>query len=103
MAAFSPSRAPIKTSLLSEERVYDPRGAFFKVPAKKEGQKLILFGGFEAEVNMLELSETEEELLDFYQPNPKVIYIMENMSYNFKDKLGQNFGKGVRTNPCTLP
>lgn len=50
---FSLSRTLIKTSLLFEERVYDQRGAFFKVPVKKGGWKLIIFGRFEAEVKIL--------------------------------------------------
>lgn len=50
---------------------------------------MVLFGKFEAEVKVIEPSEAEEEPLDFYQPYSKVVYIMKNIGYNFKDKLWQ--------------
>lgn len=44
---FLPSRAPVKTSFLSEDQVYDVVDSFFKVPACKEGQKPMLIWEFE--------------------------------------------------------
>lgn len=67
------------------------------LPDKKGGWKPILIGRFKVEVKILELSKSKGKLLDLYQPNPKVIRIMENVGYNFKDKLSLNFDNEVRT------
>ena len=37
-------RAPIKSSLQVRKKIGGPHNALFKVPAKKKGQKAILFG-----------------------------------------------------------
>ena len=42
-------RAPIKSSLLIREKIRGTHNVLFKVPAKRKGQKLILFGRIEIE------------------------------------------------------
>jgi len=41
--------APIRSSFMVHERASDAHGAFFKLPAKYEGQKLILIGRVKSE------------------------------------------------------
>ena len=49
MNALTSLYAPIKSSLLVRERIGGAHSAFFEVPAKRKGQKLILFGWIETE------------------------------------------------------
>lgn len=94
--------SPVKSSFLSEDRIYDLEGAFFKVAARRKRQKPIFFGKFETELKVLEPSEAGEESLNFYKHNSKIVRMMKQMGYNFKKKLGLNFRKGVRTQPRRL-
>lgn len=87
----------IKLSFLSKDRVYNEEGVFFKVPMRRKQQKPILFGRFKTEPRACRLSEAEEECLNFYKPNSKIVHIMKEMGYNLKKKLGLTFEKGVRT------
>jgi len=48
--------APIKSSLMVREKIGDARKAFFEVPAKRKGQKPILFRKIESELIAFESS-----------------------------------------------
>lgn len=42
------------------------------------------------------LLEYPKEILDFYKPCPVVTCLMKRMGYNFNEKMGLKYGKGVR-------
>ena len=48
--ALTSLHVPIRSSFMTQERVNDAYGAFFEVPAKRKGQKPILFGRIESKL-----------------------------------------------------
>jgi len=50
---------PVRSSLTAYQSVSDAQGSFFEVPARRKGQKLILFGRVESKPATYEHSESE--------------------------------------------
>lgn len=96
-------RVSIKSSILTEDQIHDAEGAFFKVHACKKWQKAYLFREIWYQAKAIEPLEFDKESLEFYKPNPRIISTMKNMSYDFKRKLGLNFGKGSNSTSSTDP
>ena len=67
------------------------------VPARRKGQKLILFGRVESKSMTYEDSESENESSQFSQYKPNVLRMMENMGYNLTSGLGLNLAKEENT------
>ena len=87
----------MKSSLMAFRGISDAQGYLFKVPARRKGQKLILFGRVESKSMTYEDSESETELSQFFHYEQKVLRMMENMGYDLIRGPGLNFGKGRRT------
>jgi len=85
-------RVPIKSSFMMCEKTSDAQGAFFEVPAKRKGQKQILFERIESEPVTRESSEDNPESPQFSHYGPNAYYLMENMGYNMMKRLVLNFG-----------
>ena len=67
------------------------------VPARRKGQKLILFGQIKSEPIFREESESEKEPPQFAYCEPNVLRMMESMGYDLTNGPGLKFGKGRRT------
>ena len=67
------------------------------VPARRKGQKPILFGRIKSEPMSREESEGEEEPPQFGHYLPNALRMMESMGYDLTNGLRLNFGKGRRT------
>ena len=67
------------------------------VPARRKGQKPILFGRISSEPTPHEESEGEEESPQFGHYEPKALRMMKRMGYDLTSRPGLNFGKGRRT------
>jgi len=67
------------------------------VPARRKGQKLILFGQIKSELMSHEESESENESPQFTHYEPNILRMMESMGYDLTNGPGLNFGKGRRT------
>ena len=73
--------------------VNEAQGSLFKVPARRKGQKPILFERVESESMTREDSESENEPPQFSHYEPNVLRMMENMGYDLTSGPGLNFGK----------
>ena len=96
MNALTSLHAPTKSSLLVREKIGDAQDAFFEVPAKRRGQKLILFERLETGPVACESSGGDSESPQFLHYGQKSRHMMERMGYDFTKKSGLNFGKGKR-------
>ena len=67
------------------------------VPARREGQRPILFGRIKPEPMTREESEGEQESLQFGHYEPKTLRTMKSMGYDLTSRPGLNFSKGRRT------
>ena len=67
------------------------------VPARRKGQKPILFGRISSEPTPREDSESEEESPQLSHYEPKALKMMKCMGYDLTNRPGLNFGKGRRT------
>ena len=67
------------------------------VPARRKGQRPILFGQIKSEPMPLEESEGEEEPPQFGHYEPNTLRMMESMGYDLTNGPGLNFSKGRRT------
>ena len=67
------------------------------VPARRRGQKLILFGRIKSELMSHKDSESENESPQFSHYEPSVLRMMERMGYDLTNDPGLNFGKRRRT------
>ena len=77
--------------------VGDSQESVFMVPARRKGQKSILFGRIKSELMFREESESENESSQFSHYEPNVLRMMENMGYDLTTGPGLNFGKERRT------
>jgi len=82
---------------MAHEKISDTQGAFFEVPAKRKGQKLILFGRFESEPITHESSEDKDESPQFSLYRPSTYHIMKKMGQNLTKRSDLNFSKERRT------
>jgi len=71
IAALTLLHVPMRSSLTAYQSVSDAQGSLFKVPARRNGQRPILFGRVESESITCEDSERENEPPQFshYEPN----------------------------------
>jgi len=67
------------------------------VPARRKGQKPILFRQIKSELMSREESESENELPQFTHYEPNVLRMIESMGYDLTNGPELNFGKGRRT------
>jgi len=67
------------------------------VPARRRGQKLILFRRINFELMSHKDSESENESPQFSHYEPSVFRMMERMGYDLTNGPRLNFGKGRRT------
>ena len=93
MHALTSFRAQIKSSLLVHEKIGGTHNALFKGPAKRKGQKPILFGRIETESVACESLGGDSETLQFFHYGQKSRDMMKRMGHNFTKELGLNFGK----------
>ena len=77
--------------------VGDAQESVFMVPARRRGQKLILFRRIESELMSYKDSESENESPLFSHYESSVLRMMESMKYNLTNGPGLNFSKGRRT------
>jgi len=87
---------PIKSSLLVCEKIISAYNALFEVPAKRKGQKPILFGRIETEPVACESSGDNSGSLQFFHYGQKSRHMMERMGYDFTKESGLTFGKEKR-------
>lgn len=92
----------IKSSFLTDDRIHDVQGNFFKGHAWRKHQKPFIFGRFETEQRVQEVFEVKDKPSKFFKCSSKIIRLMKKMGYNLKKKLGLNFRKWVRNQPCPL-
>ena len=78
------------------EKIRDAHKALFEVPAKRKGQKSILFGRIESEPITCESSGGESKSPQFFHYGQKSSHMMEKMGYDLTNRSGLNFGKGKR-------
>jgi len=79
-----------------QEMTEEAYGAFFNVPPKNKGQKLIFFGWFKSEPMTRKSSENNFESPQFYHYRQNFHHMMKKMGYNLGKRSGLNFGKGRR-------
>ena len=91
--ALSSLHVPIKSSFMTDERKGDAHGTFFKVPARRKGQKPILFGRIEPKPVIFESSGGDSDSLQFFQYGSKSHHMMKRMGYDLTKKSDLNFGK----------
>jgi len=75
------------------EKIGDVRKTLFEVPAKREGQKLILFGRVESKPIACESLGGNSESPQFFHYGQKSHHMMERMGHDFTKRLGLNLGK----------
>jgi len=76
------------------EKTSDAKEAFFEVPVKHKGQKLILFERFKSEPITRESSKHNDESPQFSHYGRSAHHMMKKMGYNLTKRSGLNFGKG---------
>jgi len=94
--ALTSLQAIIRWSLMVQEMTEEAYGAFFNVPPKNKGQKLIFFGWFKSEPMTRKSSENNFESPQFYHYRQNFHHMMKKMGYNLGKRSGLNFGKGRR-------
>jgi len=87
----------VRSSLTAYQGVSDAQESLFIVPARRKGQKLILFERIKSKLMPREDSESDNESPQFAHYEPNVFRMMENMGYDLANGPGLNFGKGTRT------
>ena len=97
MDALTSLHVPMKLSLKMYKDVGDAQESVFMVPARRKGQKSILFGRIKSELMSREESESENEPPQFTHYEPNILRMMESMGYDLTNGPGLNFGKGRRT------
>jgi len=96
MNALTSLHAPTKSSFLVCKKIRSAHDALFEVPARRKGQKSILFGRNETEHVACESSGGNSKSPQFFHYGQKSRHMMERMGYDFTKELGLNFGKGKR-------
>jgi len=87
----------MKSSFETYQDVGDAQESVFMVPARRRGQKPILFGRIKSELMSHKDSESENESPQFSHYEPSVLRMMERMGYDLTNGPGLNFEKGRRT------
>ena len=95
--ALTSVHVPLRSSLTAYQGVSDAQGSLFMVPARRKGQRSILFGRVESKLMTREDSESEDKSPQFSHYEPNVLRMMENIGYNLTSGPDLNFGKGRRT------
>ena len=88
---------PMKSSLKTYQDVSDVQELVFMIPARRKGQKLILFGRIKSELMSHKDSESKNESPQFSHYEPSVLRMIERMGYDLTNGPGLNFGKERRT------
>ena len=86
--------ALIKSSFIVHEKTSDAQGAFFEVPTKHKGQKLIQFVRIESEPMTDERSDEDPESPQFSHYEPHACRMIENIGYDRMKYFVLNFGQG---------
>ena len=97
MDALTSLHVTVKSSFETYQDAIDAQESIFMVPARRKGQKSILFGQIKSEPMSREESESEKEPPQFGHYEPNVLRMMESMGYDLTNGPGLNFGKGRRT------
>jgi len=95
--ALTSLHVPVKSSLMVYQDVGDAQESLFMVPARRKGQRPILFGRDESKSMTCESSESDDESSQFSHYEPNVLRMMENIGYDLTNGPGLNFDKGRRT------
>ena len=90
--ALTSLHAPIKSSFMVRKKTSDAQGTFFEVPAKRKGQKPILFRRTESEPVTRESSKDDPESPQFSHYEPHACRMIENIGYDLMKRSGLNFG-----------
>jgi len=93
MDALTSLHVPVKSSFKTCRNVGDAQESIFMVPARRKGQRPILFGRIESKPMTHEESESEQESPQFGHYDPKALRMMKNMGYDLTSRPGLNFGK----------
>ena len=97
MDALTSLHVPVKSSFGTYRDAGNTQESIFMVPARRKGQKPILFGRIESEPMTCAESESEKEPPQFGHYGPNALRMMESMGYDLTNGPGLNFGKGRRT------
>jgi len=97
MDALTSLHVPIKSSFKMYKDVGDAQESVFMVPARRKGQKPILFGQIKFKLMSRQESESKSESPQFTHYEPNILRMMESMGYDLTNGYGLNFGKGRRT------
>jgi len=97
MDALTSLHVPVKSSFETYRDAGNAQESIFTVPARRKGQKPILFGRVTSEPMSREESESEEESPQFSHYEPRTLRMMRSMGYDLASGPGLNFGKGRRT------
>jgi len=91
MDALTSLHVPMKSSLKTYQDVGDVQESVFMIPARRKGQKSILFGRIKSELMSREDLESENESPQFSHYEPNVLRRMERMGYDLTNGPGLNF------------
>jgi len=83
MDTLTSLHAPIRSSFIVHEKISDAQGAFFEVPAKHKGQKLILFGRIKSEQCLMKVQKI---MLSFHNS------LITGYEYDLPPAYTQNYG-----------
>ena len=97
MDALTSLHVPVKSSFETYRDAGNAQESIFMVPARRKGQKLILFGRITSTPMSREESGGEEEPPQFGHYEPNTLRMMKSMGYDLTSRPGLNFGKGRRT------
>ena len=97
MDALTSLHVPMKSSFQTFQDVSDAQESVFMVPARRRGQKLILFGRIKSKLMSREDSKSENESPQFSHYEPNVLRMIECMGYDLTNGPSLNFAKGRRT------
>ena len=86
--ALTSLHVPVKSSFETCRNVGDAQQSIFMVPARRKGQRLILFRRIDSEPMNHEESESEQESPQFGHYEPKTLRMMKNMGYDLTSRLG---------------
>src|SRR4051812_47632347 len=99
LEALKPLHVPVMSSLMTDKPVEDIRGAFFEVPPRRKNQKPLYFGRCGGNAWQHVSQEYETYMPKFSRYHPKAQRMMQRWGYDFEEKPGLNYGKGVRALP----
>ena len=91
MDALTSLHVPVKSSFETYQDAGDAQKSIFMVPARRKGQKPIIFGRIKSEPLSREESESEKESPQFIHCEPNVLRMMESMGYDLTNGPGLNF------------